>query len=509
MMSDVQFGETLDALLEFGGLNESSPTPPPPAGDSSGSSSSNSSSGAVNSFEPLNCNPTTMNPTMMLNMMKPLVAVNNVPVSMQQQQQLQQILPNPANSPQRPLHLNHPIMMIQPMQASVPQRATTAQTTPQQLLLPSTALSQQFAMPAPPLPSSTSSSSNSSSPSRQTSSSKAAAAAAARAGSTAKKPTSPMKPTKFRPRKRPAPEHISEDEKEHLKRREERNLREQKRSQQVTNQIERLRQVLSDANVPFKPDKYSTLSAVVQYVKQLQARSTLLDSEHSKILQTIVKTSELASNQYMPTNSTDTPVLSNDLLTDSSRTCTSSPLQQQQQQQQQDEAMVMVNGIDYKSIFKSCPFASSLASIDGRFIDCNKEFEEVCGHSRHELLRGEAELAEVNNNDNNKQQAAASSSAAAADNKPTTDDSASSISSIGGGSSSSPSSARNMSLFNVLKRSDMERVFIAMSDMLKRGSTTTTGSQAESDTWMGDVEFCRIEKEVSKSLPVSVWTFCF
>lgn len=414
-MSDVQFGETLDALLDFGGLNDS----PPPSGDN-----------GANSFEPLNCDRTcsdaTLNPAMLT--IKPLTAVN-LAVSAQQQQQ---ILPNPTITPQKPLHLN-PIM-LQSMQASLSQRTATGNP------LPPAALPEQFAFPVPPglVPA----------PSRLTS-----AAVATKSTS-----TSEELQTTSHLRKRPAPEEISEDETERVRRREERNLREQKRSQQITTQIERLRQVLSDANVPFKTDKYSTLTAVVQYVKQLQARSTLLDAEHRKLLQTIVKASELANNRYMPTNRTSTPVLAKDLLADSSRT--SSPVQ--------DDAAVMVNGIDYKSVFKSCPFASSLASIDGRFIDCNKEFAEASGYDRQELLRGDVATVE------DSKQVASS-------------DSASSI--------SSPS-VRNMSLFNVLKRKDMESIYIAMSDMLKRGSIT--GSQAESDTWTGNVEFCRVERKVGR-----------
>jgi PAS domain-containing protein len=180
---------------------------------------------------------------------------------------------------------------------------------------------------------------------------------------------------------------VSEDEEERERRRQDRNLREQQRSRRITEQISQLRNVLLQAGVPCKPDKNSTLISVADYITQLQNRSNLLDSEHKKLLDTIARTNEMVNNQYyqatadgssVTSAATPTPV-SNDLLSEANMT--NSPLE--------DENIVFVQGLDYKSVFKRCGIALAVASIDGRFIDCNSEFVTLSGYSRKELLPGE------------------------------------------------------------------------------------------------------------------------
>merc|ERR1712166_1027569 len=80
------------------------------------------------------------------------------------------------------------------------------------------------------------------------------------------------------------------------KRRYERNLREQQRSSKISTQIKELREVLSECNVPFKPNKYSILLKVVEYIKQLQSRAIILDAEHQKLITTVRQTNEMITN---------------------------------------------------------------------------------------------------------------------------------------------------------------------------------------------------------------------
>ena len=56
------------------------------------------------------------------------------------------------------------------------------------------------------------------------------------------------------------------------RRRHERNLREQQRSYRISQQIKELREVLTESSVPFKPNKYSILLSVVDYIKQLKKK---------------------------------------------------------------------------------------------------------------------------------------------------------------------------------------------------------------------------------------------
>lgn len=56
------------------------------------------------------------------------------------------------------------------------------------------------------------------------------------------------------------------------RRRYDRNWREQQRSYRISQQIKELRDVLADSNVPYKPNKFSILISVTEYIKQLQSR---------------------------------------------------------------------------------------------------------------------------------------------------------------------------------------------------------------------------------------------
>lgn len=249
---------------------------------------------------------------------------------------------------------------------------------------------------------------------------------------------------------------VSEDEaSERARRRYDRNQREQQRSQQITNQIGHLRDILTEANVQFKPDKYSTLVTVGEYVRQLQQRSAVLDAEHRKLLDTIRKTSEVVNSHHGPTptcvSSSSTAVSDGKLpaapaaVASSAATLGASAPSSPQPQQQQAP---FVSGLDYKALFLSCPVACAIASIDGRFLDCNREFEDLTGFTRAELLPHTL--------------------TASADVVPVPVTSSSSASGSDGASPDAGRAGRNLSLFNVLCRSYMENVFIAMSDLLKK-----------------------------------------
>ena len=264
---------------------------------------------------------------------------------------------------------------------------------------------------------------------------------------------------------------VSEDESERVKRRRDRNAREQQRSQQITVQINHLRDVLTESNVSFKPDKYSTLVGVADYIKSLRSRKALLDEEHAKLLDTIRRTSDVmteagsssasaspgegscssspndfsvgggfvattaatsaagsvasasmmggggggSSNAVIPNTIGGSRAMGGEPWTTSSVAgsslrSTSSP---------EDELLVFVRGLDYKNIFSSCGIALGIAAIDGRLVDCNDEFVALSGRDRADLVGRPGE------------------------------------------------EGQKMSLFNLLGREGMEDVFTAMSDMLR------------------------------------------
>jgi PAS domain-containing protein len=244
---------------------------------------------------------------------------------------------------------------------------------------------------------------------------------------------------------------VSEDEEEGPKRRQDRNLREQQRSHKITHQIDHLRDVLASANVPFKPDKYSTLVSVADYIKQLQSQSSMLDVEHKKLIDTISRTNEMAKDQYVPASTNgENPPGSSELVGASD----------------DGDDSNNVFGIDYKTVFSHCEAPLSVLSIDGRFLDCNGGFEHLTGYSREELLPCE-KLTAIGNE-------FPSSSGVAAE-KPRT-----------------KPTGLNLSLFNLLSRDHMENLFLAMSEMLKHTPENEASSAPpRKDYWTGCVYLSR------------------
>lgn len=260
---------------------------------------------------------------------------------------------------------------------------------------------------------------------------------------------------------------VSEDESEQQRRRMDRNMREQQRSHKITDQIANLKELLAGANVHFKPDKYSTLISVVDYIRQLQTRSQMLDGEHKKLLDTISKTNEAVNSPYYSSSTGgDGGPMSNDLLSDPAGVAL------------EDEHAVFVKDLDYQNVFMQCSLPLAVASIDGRFIACNAEFEALTGYERDELFPSESD-----------------------DDPSTCQPRADTITSESGVPSTvNTSPKRNLSLFNLLGRTDMENVFLAMSRMLKQpmgaGTVDQTGPDTDTlnlqrDCWSGDVSQSR------------------
>ncbi|KAL3944841.1 MAG: hypothetical protein SGBAC_001106 [Bacillariaceae sp.] len=243
---------------------------------------------------------------------------------------------------------------------------------------------------------------------------------------------------------------VSEDDDDRVKRRQGRNIREQQRSQKITQQIDHLREVLASANITFKPDKYSTLVTVAEYIKQLQAKSAALDAEHGKLLSTISKTNEVVNDQYLPASTTGENPPGGASIAGADADDSS------------DAALVP--NIDYRSVFTSCGVPLAVASIDGRFLDCNLEFLKVTGYSKGELLPCH-HLTTI------PEEVPSSTATQEVD------------------------ANKNLSLFNLLHRDHMEAVFLAMSEILKRpprneGNKPVPGE----DCWAGYVYLTRLPK---------------
>jgi len=146
------------------------------------------------------------------------------------------------------------------------------------------------------------------------------------------------------------------------RRRYERNLREQQRSYRISQQIKQLRDVLAESNIPFKPNKFSILVNVAEYIKQLQARAIMLDAEHQKLSNTINQTHQAIASGQIPSSGEDSDDRGDTVSTYSD-----------------EHELVMVQGINYTAVFKHCPFALGVSALDGRILTCNHALARLFG----------------------------------------------------------------------------------------------------------------------------------
>lgn len=180
------------------------------------------------------------------------------------------------------------------------------------------------------------------------------------------------------------------------KRRYERNLREQQRSHQISQQIKQLRDVLSEAKVSFKPNKFSILVSVSEYIQQLQSQAIVLDADYQRLLETIRQTQEvLAAGGNVSSNtgaaSSSSAAIISSCEEGQSRSGNSSvghdDLYFSYNPSSPTSSLngdgVFAQSIDYEQIFLHCPYPWALASLDGRVLSCNPKFAETVGATHH------------------------------------------------------------------------------------------------------------------------------
>lgn len=298
---------------------------------------------------------------------------------------------------------------------------------------------------------------------------------------------------------------VTEDEGDQDKRRHDRNVREQMRSQRITYQINDLRELLKASQVPFKMDKFSTLVTVDQYIRELQDKSAVLDDEQKKLLATLTKTTEIVNNQYMPSQAPrKDPILfqPNDEINGSRCSGPSDDSSQVSNAfDQEDESISFVKGIDFKFIFDFCPVACSITSLDGRFLDCNEEFFSLTGFSRGEViihdtrLRGQVFDTSLTHQKSIKCDPSSVPIVTSTCGK--LDSNEVDVNSLNSrpqspGTVREFSHERNKSLFNVLHKDNIESLFCALSKMLKFRDES---SENAVDTFVDTVKLCRKDDE--------------
>jgi len=138
------------------------------------------------------------------------------------------------------------------------------------------------------------------------------------------------------------------------KRRLDRNSREQKRSKRISDQIKELKTLLEAAGVNMvKGNKSSILTSAAEYIMDLQQRNEAATRRAQEF-------ASLASSDSAPSTAEER-VAGN------------------------ARGDRLVGGINYRRVFHDQSVPVALASVDGRFIDCNWRFERECGYSKDQL----------------------------------------------------------------------------------------------------------------------------
>merc|ERR1711957_202127 len=50
-----------------------------------------------------------------------------------------------------------------------------------------------------------------------------------------------------------------------------------------------------------------------------------------------------------------------------------------------DVEMLLVQGLDYRMVFNQCSAALGVVALDGRFLACNDEFQNIIGYTKEQL----------------------------------------------------------------------------------------------------------------------------
>jgi PAS domain-containing protein len=212
---------------------------------------------------------------------------------------------------------------------------------------------------------------------------------------------------------------------------------------------------------------------VVDYIRHLQTRAALLQTEHAKLLAVISQTSALVNGTYTPQQrrsqrraATAEPVTSDDdtvglhqypsrdddaaaaplVVESASSTWTSSSLQ---------DPPVLVLGLDYQAIFGCSPVPFAVCCVDGRLLDANQQFCQVTGFGHQELLPNSSSSSNTRSMppDDEEESAAETATTAPEPVRSSLDETSTTL---------------NASLFNVITPADMPAVFAALSALLQQ-----------------------------------------
>jgi len=151
-----------------------------------------------------------------------------------------------------------------------------------------------------------------------------------------------------------------------LKRRLQRNAREQQRSKRITNQIENLRGILQVAGRPVQLSKASVLSQTIDYIRELIVKQDNAENGHSTrggSLSSAATAHKRSSHEAFATEMSG------------NRT------------RLRSDSEIFLTPLSYRQIFYNSGVPMAIATIDGCFVDCNRKFIEASNYSLAELAK--------------------------------------------------------------------------------------------------------------------------
>lgn len=195
------------------------------------------------------------------------------------------------------------------------------------------------------------------------------------------------------------------------KRRSERNMREQKRSHKITEQISTLRNILQLSGVTCKGNKFSVLTTAAEYIQELQCRTDSLDKERLHFISQLKSMERVsvgnilgmqcgvgggAGSVVQGSGASSTVASSTGASSTASSSCGGDDRLLASDPQGIDASgaaepnsdqgtVAPPTGIDYSHVFRDAAVGMAVTTVDGRFIECNKRFEEESGYSKAEL----------------------------------------------------------------------------------------------------------------------------
>lgn len=158
-------------------------------------------------------------------------------------------------------------------------------------------------------------------------------------------------------------------------RRQERNLREQRRSNQISQQIEQLKEILNQSGysgIGRQANKFTVLHATAEYIRDLQDRNDQLAARRASIagqsFQGLGVKEEGFGSLFDGGGGADYPI-------ESSET------------KGRGKGGLFIGDIDYKHVFSKTAIAMAIANTDGILMDCNNCFITASGFSKDDLMR--------------------------------------------------------------------------------------------------------------------------